>query len=101
MDQTVEQHRDELIGRLGKAIKIINEREAQLAAKDAVIQELVDQLWNLTSWTIEVLKPNSPMLTNSGFRAAHDRAVALATKVDADRRLASLAIAAEKGEHGR
>jgi hypothetical protein len=46
---TIEQHRDDLIDRLGKSIKIINEREQQLAAKDAVIAGLLDTLRNIAT----------------------------------------------------
>lgn len=41
---TIEQHRDELIGRLGNAIKQINHLEAQNAALKGEIAELRNRL---------------------------------------------------------
>jgi hypothetical protein len=40
---TIEHHRDELIDRLGAAIRCINEREAKIAAIEELLQMIRDQ----------------------------------------------------------
>jgi hypothetical protein len=45
MDQTIEQHRDELIDRLGLAIKQINELERQLAECQRLKAKLMGRLY--------------------------------------------------------